>query len=201
MMMAVSEIVLAFPEPITPMRHIRSTLVLGGIESLRSAGLYDRYVATVAPGVREEIEAAVAGMWIPIETGVEHYLACDQLGLSSESAAQLGRGTFDRTKGLLLGTAIGLAKGAGVTPWSFVPHLQRFWLRGMDGGGVQAVKIGPKEARLDVVATPVLRSQYFRAALRGLTCALFELVSRKVYVHEVPGGGAATAIALRAQWV
>lgn len=196
-----SEIVLAFPEPITPMRHIRSTLVHGGIASLRSAGVYDAYVAAVAPGVREEIESAVAGMWIPIETGVEHYLACDRIGLSAESAAQLGRGTFDRTKGLLLGTAIGVAKGAGVTPWSLVPYLQRFWLRGMDGGGVQAVKVGPKEARLDVVACPVLRSQYFRAALRGLTGALFELVSQKVYVHEVAGGGPATAIALRVQWV
>ncbi len=200
-MMAVSEIVLAFPEPITPMRHMRSTLVHGGISSLRSAGLYDTYVATVAPGVREEIEGAVAGMWIPIETAVEHYLACDRLGLSSESAAQLGRGTFDRTKGLLLGTAIGLARGAGVTPWTLAPYVQRFWLRGMDGGGVQAVKIGPKEMRLDVVACPVLRSHYFRAALRGLTGALFELVSRKVYVQEVPGGGPETAIALRAQWV
>jgi hypothetical protein len=140
-------------------------------------------------------------MWIPIETAVEHYLACDRLGLSAESAAQLGRGTFDRTKGLLLGTAIGLAKTAGVTPWTLAPYVQRFWLRGMDGGGVQAVKIGPKEIRLDVVACPVLRSQYFRAALRGLTGALFELVTQKVYAHEVPGRGPETAITLRVQWV
>jgi hypothetical protein len=196
-----SEIVLAFPEPILPVRHIRSTLVQGGIASIRAGALYDAYVAAVAPGVRQEIETAVAGMWIPVDTAVAHYVACDQLGLSSESAAQLGRATFDRTKGLLLGTAIGVAKGAGVTPWSLVPYLQRFWLRGLDGGGIQAVKVGPKEMRMDVVGCPLFRSQYFRAALRGLTGALFELVTQKSYVHQVPGGSPDTAIALRAQWV
>ncbi len=192
-----SEIVLAFPEPIPPTRHVRSTLMQGGIATLKGNGLYERYVTVVAPAVRAEIEAAVAGMWIPVETALAHYLACDNLGLSAESEAQLGRGTFERTKGLLLGTAIGIAKGAGVTPWSLAPHLQRIWFRGLDGSGVQAVKVGPKEMRVNIVACPLLRSHYFRAALRGLSGGLFELVSQKVYVHEVPGGGPETAIALR----
>ena len=195
------EIVLAFPAPILPTRHIRSTLIQGGLASIKALGAYDAYVATVAPAVREEIEGSVAGMWIPVETAVAHYLACDKLGLSADSAAQRGRVTFERTKGLLLGTAIGLARSAGVTPLSFAPYLQRFWLQGIDGGAVQAVKVGPKEMRLDVVACPLLRSHYFRAALRGLTGGLFELVSQKVYVQEVGGGGPETAIALRVQWV
>ncbi len=173
----------------------------GGIASLKGNGQYERYVTLVAPAVRAEIEGAVAGMWIPVDTAVAHYLACDHLGLSSESAAQLGRGTFERTKGMLLGTAIGIAKGAGVTPWSLAPHLQRIWFRGLDGSGVQAVKVGPKEMRLSVVACPLLKSHYFRAALRGLVGGLFELFSQKVYAHEVPGTGAETAIALRVQWV
>jgi hypothetical protein len=195
------EIVLAFPEPIAPVRHVRSTLLHGGLASLKAGGHYDAYVAAAPIAVREEIESAVAGMWIPVQTAVAHYLACDAMGLSAESAAQLGRGTFDRTKGLLLGTAIGVARTMGVTPMSYAPHLQRFWLRGLDGGGLQAVKTGPKELRIDVVGCPLLRSTYFRAGLRGLTTSLFELVSRKVYVQEVPGGGPETAIALRAQWV
>jgi hypothetical protein len=196
-----SEIVLAFPEPIAPLRHVRSTLMQGGIASMKAGGVYDAYVAAVPTAVREEIEGAVAGMWIPVETAVTHYLSCEGLGLSSESAAQRGRATFANTKGLLLGTAIGLAKGVGVTPWTFAPYLQRFWMRGLDGGGVQAVKVGPKEMRINVVGCPLLRSHYFRGALRGLTGGLLELVSQKVYVNEVPGGGPDTAIALRAQWV
>jgi hypothetical protein len=195
------EIVLAFPEPIVPMRNVRSTLIQGGLASIKALGAYDAYVATVAPAVREEIEGSVAGMWIPVETAIAHYLACDELGLSADSAAQRGRVTFERTKGMLMGTAIGLARSAGVTPLTFAPYVQRFWLRGIDGGAVQATKVGPKEMRLDVVACPLLRSQYFRAALRGLTGSLMELVSRKVYVQEVGGSGPETAITLRVQWV
>ena len=183
------------------MRHQRSTLVQSGIESLRAAGLYDAYVAAVAREVREEIERAVAGMWIPIETTIAHYMACDRLGLSAESAARLGRSTFDRSKGLLLGTAVALARSAGVNPWTFMPHLQRFWMRGFDGGGIQAVQLGPKEARIEVVASPILKSAYFRSALRGLTTALFELVTQKVYVHADTRPGPETAIVFRAQWV
>jgi hypothetical protein len=195
------DVVLAFPEPIPPLRHVRSTLVLGGIASLEAAGLLDAYAEVSPPDVRAAVQSAVAGMWLPVETAVAHYLACDRLGLSSESAATLGRGTFGRTKGLLLGTAIGLARGAGVTPWTLIPHLQRFWLRGMDGGGVRALRLGPKEARLDVLACPLFESQYFRGAYRGLAQSLFELVCQKAYAHEQRLGDPRSSTSLRMQWV
>src|ERR1700692_4657296 len=143
-------VLLELPSPLAPMRNVRSTLILGGLASLRAAGLGEAYDAVSPVEVRRVLESSVAGMWIPVETAVAHYLACDKLGVSAESAAQLGRGTFQRTKGLLLGTAIGLAKGAGVTPRTLIPHLQRFWLRGIDGGGVRAIEVGPKEVRIDV---------------------------------------------------
>jgi hypothetical protein len=195
------EVVLAFPEPLRPLRHVRSTLLLGGIASLTAAGLLEAYTSVVPAEVRSTIQSSVAGMWIPVETAVEHYLACDRLGLSSESAAKIGRGTFERTKGLLLGTAISLARGVGVTPWTLFPHLQRFWLRGNDGGGVRVIKLGPKEVRVDVVACPLFESRYYRAAYRGLTTSLVELVSRKAYAHELRSDhDEDSAFSVRMQW-
>jgi hypothetical protein len=165
------------------------------------AGLKDPYLAVVPPDVWSVIESAVAGMWIPVETALAHYMACDRIGLSSESAAALGRGTFERTKGMLLGTAVGLAKSVGVTPWSLVPHLQRFWLRGNDGAGVSAVKLGPKEVRIDVVGSPLFRSRYYRGAYRGIAMSLFELVAQKAYAHEVRRSRDEDSLSLRVQWV
>jgi hypothetical protein len=195
------EVVLAFPEPIPPMRHVRSTLLLGGLASLEAAGLFDAYAAVVPEHVRTAIQTSVAGMWLPIEIGILHYVSYDRLGLSSESSAALGRAVFARTKGLLLGTAIGLARTAGVTPWTLMPHLQRFWLRGMDGGGVRAIKVGPKEAKVDVFACPLFESHYFRAALRGLAGSLFELVAEKVYVHDLQLSSSQHNVSMRVQWV
>jgi hypothetical protein len=197
----IHEVVLAFPEPIKPLRHVRSTLLLGGMASLTAAGLLEAYTSVAPAEVRAAIQSSVAGMWIPVQTAVAHYLACDRLGLSSDSVAKIGRGTFERTKGLLLGTAIGLARGVGVTPWTLIPHLQRFWLRGNDGGGVRAVKLGPKEVRVDVVACPLFKSRYYRAAYRGLTASLIELVSRKAYAHEhAPDDGEDGTLSVRLQW-
>jgi hypothetical protein len=195
------EVILAFPELIRPIQNVRSTLLQGGLASIFEAGLKDAYLAVVPPEVRSVLESAVAGMWIPVETALGHYMACDRLGLSSESMVGLGRGTFERTKGMLLGTAVGLAKSVGVTPWSLAPHLQRFWLRGNDGGGVRAVKLGPKELRIDVVANPLYRSRYYRGAYRGIATSLFELVAQKAYAHELRRGNEEDALSLRVQWV
>jgi hypothetical protein len=195
------EIVLPFPEPILPTKHIRSTLLKGGLESLQAAGFGEAYAAISPPEVQSAIASAVAGMWLPVELAVTHYAACDELHLSNDSCAQLGRATFERTKGMLLGAATGMAKSAGVTPWTMMPHLQRFWHRGYDGGGLRATRRGPKEVDVDIVDCPVLRSRYFRAALRGLFTVLLELVCEKAYVHERPFGDAPSSGGMRAQWV
>jgi hypothetical protein len=195
------DVLLALPHPMPPVRNVRSTLMLGGLASLEAGGFMDAYAAAAPIEVRTAIQTSVAGMWIPLETALAHYMTCDRIGISSDSAAKLGRSTFARTKGLLLGTAIGIAKTAGVTPWSLMPYLQRFWQRGIDGGGVQALRLGPKEAQLDLIACPLFRSHYFRGALRGLTTNLFELVCRKAYFHERRVDDPNMAISFRVQWV
>ncbi len=174
---------------------------MGGLASIEAAGLLDAYTAVSPPDVRTAIQSAIAGMWIPVDIAVAHYLACDRMGVSSDTAAKLGRSTFARTKGLLLGTAVAVARGAGVTPWSLLQHGQRFWLRGNDGGGVRVLKVGPKEARVDIVGSPLWESRYFRAAYRGLVAALVQLVAQAAFAHEIPGGTSNTSIAVRVQWV
>lgn len=195
------EIVLPFPEPIPVLKHVRSTLLIGGVDSLRAAGLAESYTAVAPPDVQSAIAAAVAGMWLPLDLAIAHYRACDALGLSNDSAIQLGRETFARTKGLLLGAATGLARGTGVTPWTLIPHLQRFWMRGNDGGGVRAVKKGPKEVEVHIAGCPLVASRYYRAAFRGLFGELLELVCDKAYVHERAFGDPANSTGMRAQWV
>ena len=38
---------------------------------------------------------AVAGVWLPLDTALAYYAACDSLGLSSDTVAKLGGRTFD----------------------------------------------------------------------------------------------------------
>jgi hypothetical protein len=85
------EVVLELPSPMPPARHVRSTLMLGGLASLEAGGFWEAYCAAVPPEVRTTIQASIAGMWIPMETALAHYRACDHIGVSSDSAAKLGR--------------------------------------------------------------------------------------------------------------
>jgi hypothetical protein len=195
------EVLLAFPESIRPIAHVRSTLLLGAIDSLRDAGHGDAYFAALSPSLREAIATMVAGMWIPIDVAHAHYAACDTLGIPGEAATQIGRGTFAHTKGVLLGAAVGLARGVGVNPCTLAPHFQRFWLRGNDGGAIRAILKGPKEMQVDVVECPLLRSRYYRGALRGVFTGVMELVAQKVYMQERRTPHSDTAIAYRVQWV
>jgi hypothetical protein len=193
------EVVLALPSPVRPMTRVRSTLVMASIETVRQRGHFDEYERALAPAHKEEILGAIAAMWLSVDAGKAHYAACDALGLSPEQQVLAGRSTFDGARGTLLGTAVGLARGAGVTPWQVMPLLQRAWDRGMDGGGVTVVRVGPKEAHVDVVQCALFVSPYMRNGLRGLLAAIVELFSSRAYVTERKRPGPAS-VHYRAQW-
>ena len=195
------DVVLPFPEAVLPVRHMRSTIILTSLLSLRDAGQFDRYAEALPLEHHGAVLNAVAGVWIDVAHAAAHYAACDTLGLSSERQMELGRETFARTKGAIYGTSVQLAQTAGVTPWSVLPHFQRFWLRGLDGGGVQVVKLGPKEADISVRDCSLVRIAYFRNAMRGIVTGMLALFCRQAYLRELPSGRAPRdLVGFRAQW-
>lgn len=194
-------IVLDFPPQCGPVRHARSTIILGSIAALRDAGHFDRYRAALPAEHRDELVQAVAGVWIPVDIAMSHYRSCEALGLSPEAEAALGRATFARSGGTIFGTITRLAKGVGVTPWTLLPQLQRFWDRGYDGGGIRVLKVGPKEARLDLVQCAMSEHRYYRNALRGLLQAVLQLFCTRSFVQEIANPRRPRhTVALRAQW-
>jgi hypothetical protein len=198
---ATGEIVLAFPARINPVRNVRSTLLMGAMASLKSAGHFEAYCKAVAPAHRDVLLRAVAGTWIPGDTAMAHYVACDSLELSADVEAKLGGATFDRVRGTLLGTMLQLANGVGVTPWTLLGQIQRFWDRAYDGAGIQVRRLGPKDAHVDVVQCPFAETHYHRNALRGLFRAVVHLFCQQAYVQERKGYRAPGTMAFRAQWV
>ena len=93
-----------------------------------------------------------------------------------------------------------LAKGAGVTPLTVMPHFQRFWNRAFDGGGIALYSIGPKEVRLEGQKVPLYEIPYFRSAVRGLVEGVLDLFCAKIYVSDRPGKRALGTMSYRVQW-
>ena len=195
-------IVLPFPSPIVEARHVRSTVLLSSLAASRAAGHFDQYVEALPLEFHDAILNTVAGVWLPMTVAVAHYGAFESLGLSPDAQAAMGRETFERSKGTLLGTAVRLAQNAGVSPWTVLPHFQRFWMRSYDGGGIRVTQIGPKEAHVDVVAFELLQFGYYRNALAGLISGVLGLFSPRVYVKAPrTAPRAAREASFRAQWV
>lgn len=197
------EVVLPFsPESASTPKttQFRSTWVVASRRALQEHGHHERYVELLAGEHKREILESVAGTWLEMRVVRAHYEACDRLGLTSQEQLAMGRAVGDRAQGNLLATAVRLAQGAGVTPWTVFPQFDRLWRRGANGGAVAVVKLGPKEARLDVRGCELFDVPYFRTAFRGVLLGIVGLFCQRVYVHDVTPRAAGTA-AFRFQWV
>lgn len=196
-----AEVILALPERFEVIANVRSTLLIASVASITAAGYADAYFAALPTQFHATLRDAVAGVWMPVEVAMAHYSACSAIGLPREALARIGRTVGEKTQGTLLGTAVRMAREAGVTPWTVLPQFQRFWNRAYDGGGIAVYKLGPKEARLEVYKAPPLDTTYYRTALGGLAAGVIELFCTRAYVHERPGARAPASAVFRAQWV
>lgn len=168
--------------------------------SIRDAGYDAQYRAALSREHQAVIFEAVAGMWIPIESAVAHYNACATLGLSHDAQLALGRVAGRGVQSTILGTAVRMAREAGISPWAVMPHFQRFWGRAFDGGAVYLEKRGPKEAHLEVHKSPQADCSYWRAALCGLGMGMLELFCRKSYMLETTKKRSGGFAQFRIQW-
>jgi hypothetical protein len=180
--------------------HVRSTLLLSSVQSLRSQGLFERFSSHIEPKLRDVIVMSAAGVWLPMDVGLAHYRACDALGLTLGDQVQMGHQVGQRVQGNVLGLLIKTAKGAGVTPWMVLGQVARLWDRVFHGGAGPCVKeFGPKEAHVELVGLPLLGVAYFRNAYRGTFQAGLELFCTKAYVSEI-GTRSDTSTTFRVSW-
>jgi hypothetical protein len=183
---------------VAPPRNIRSTLVASSLRSLRDRGRYEDYLGVLEASWRELPGLATPGAWLPIEAGLAHYHACDRLGFTVGEQHDIGCEVGKRIHGTFLGTMIRGAKGAGVTPWTALGQARRLYDRLFDGGACAVTKHGPKDARMELVANPLVTIPYFRNAIRGLWQVALEFFCSKAYITET--GRDDTSYRVRISW-
>jgi hypothetical protein len=203
--LAIDELVTPLPEPratLPEATRVRSTLLLSSLQSLRTRGLFERYVAVIDEAHREAMLEAVAGAWLPMAVGIAHYRACDALELTAEEEAAIGRDVNLRVQGTVLDLVLRTARGAGVTPWAILGSLGKLWTRTFDGGGgVEVRKTGPKDARVELVGLPLLAVPYFRHAFRGVFQGGLAPFCQRAYVRESVEEATDASAVFRLAWV
>ena len=196
------ETVLAFPGPRAFVRRAteyRSTWIVSSLQTLRERGHFDDYNQHLKTH-RETILGSVAGVWLSMEIPRAHYEACEALGLDADEQFTMGLAVGERAQGSLLATVVKTARGAGVTPWTILPLVDRLWRRGANGGAAAVFRLGPKEARCEFVGCELFDIPYFRHAFRGVLHGIAVKFCAKHYVHDVATRATGEAI-FRMQWV
>jgi hypothetical protein len=196
-----AEVIAPFPRSLPAVRHVRSTILVASVDNLRHLGYFDAYLPHLPEQHRPVVLESVAAMWVPIDAAHAHYAAIDALALPPSVQVSMGRRAMDRVGRTLLGTSLSVAKQVGATPWTILPHVQRFWDRGYDGGGLAVAKLGPKEARIDVAEFSLCTTEFYRHALMGWVASLTELFCSKAYVHAKGAPHGPHSFSVRVQWV
>jgi hypothetical protein len=181
--------------------EVRGTLIVSSVTMLRERGLLERYRGAVSPDLRDRILEVTAASWVPVGYIVAHYEACDRFDFTTTELIALGREFTQKLHRPIIEVVLRLAGAAGVTPWTLAEQLPRIWDRMYRGGSVEATKLGPKEARIDIRGFPCAHIRYSRVAWRGVLLGGTELFSQRAFVAEIPSRCNSTSLAYRVSWV
>jgi hypothetical protein len=190
------------PEDVTPVTHVRGTLLAASREQLRAAGHFARYESFLPPQSRPELDAALAGTWLPIDLAHDHYAAVDHLGLTEPEIREMTEEVSRKLSGAFMQTMSSTLRTSGLTPWDVVPFYDKVWRRLFVGGAFGIAKVGPKDARFVIVGHPLVKHRYHRIGLsRHLVIGVQFLVAKRAYVRELRLDVSAGRSDFLLQWV
>jgi hypothetical protein len=198
------EVHLPFPSPRKEMvplaTQFRSTWLTSSLRAIKDRQRLDEYLSHLPKPLHDIVLNSVAGVWLPIEVAIAHYDACDALHFTNFELLAIGREVHTPAPASVFGLLVKLATGAGATPWTALSQFNRLWERVWIGGGVGVFKLGPKEARLELVGWPCSRSNYIRHAMRGVVSGMLEMFCTKAYMTDLPRYCTPNTLGYRCAW-
>jgi hypothetical protein len=188
------------PTSLTVITHVRTTLLVSSLGTLREAGMLERYNERLAPNARPEMRSLLAGAWAPTYLAEAHYLACEALGIPAVQQFELGRSVGLKIDKTIAGTALAAAKTVGATPWLFLTQIGRLYPRLVMGGGIACYRVADKEAILEHHKATLFHIPYFRNAYRGAITGICERFCTKAYVKPRDASEDGMRISFRVSW-
>jgi hypothetical protein len=167
---------------------IRGMLIQSRLKLLKDAGYFEDYLARLHQSYQDSILNALASSWVPVETGIAHFNALDEMQLSdaqiSHMAEPLGAGLFES----LFATLVRAARnsGAEIGVWFGLKQSDRVFGRMYQGGGCKVSQIGPKDAIVEINGLPYANSRCFRVAHCGFLRGVFSVTTKACVCKVIP---------------
>jgi hypothetical protein len=185
-----------------PVLAVRTLMLQSSLAQLRQQGHFDLYASFMAKDVLEQLCSEVAPGWIPVELALAHYEACDNLMLTPEQVAQLGRSTGDRLMETTFGTLTKRSREPDFEVWAVAEQLHRIWGRLYQGGSVQVTRLSSRDQLIELFGFTLNRSLYYRYGNLAVVAQMFAGLGLKIAAAKIASYSAARdECAIRLSWL
>jgi hypothetical protein len=186
-----------------PPTDLRGTVLAASFQLVRMQGREQAYFSALARDLHEAIRFVDPLTWVPLEVARAHFRAMQATFPEPTRQVENGRMASERTQKTYLQTVVRALHGSGqVTALDFikrVPSAVERMLR--NGGGVSVFSLGPKDARVEMHAHPLVETDYIRNSWQGMIEAGLSLVTRRAFVRQDRRFGTSDRFAFDIAWV
>ncbi|AKF05954.1 hypothetical protein [Sandaracinus amylolyticus] len=196
-------VILAPRSPVPPNSHLRGTVLANSMRQVEERGVADAYWATLAAEHVKAMRELVATSWVPVEVALAHYQAMSVLIPDAAEQVAIGRESAARVQNAYIETLLRAmrASGAGVSMELVLAQAQKVFDRVMIGGSAAVYKTGMKDARIECLGTRMVQAPYFRNGWQGWFESSLGLVTRRVFLKQIPEMLNAEHMAFAVSWV
>lgn len=180
--------------------HVRGSLVVSSLQTLREAGLFERYLACLPPEHHDTILFALASSWLPRDVVMTHYAACDAMHLDERELSMIAQRVCNRIMGTFVSTLLRGARPAGSNVAAYaLPAYPRIYDRMLQGGRVKIHLTGMKDAVIETSGIAMFRYRYFRLGYASLVRGTGLMLTKVFHARELSATDTSTKLAL--SWV
>jgi hypothetical protein len=163
-----------------PLTAVRRMLIHSSIRELQQMGYYERYRDLILPQSLARISELIGPGSMPVELALEHYQACDQLGLSDEQTYTAGLRAGENIGDALMVASKQLGSSTERSAWDMIGAFYRMSRRIYEGGSSQYVKLGPNMLQIENRLNPLFSVRYYRVAYGGFIHRAFSKIGIEV---------------------
>ena len=186
-----------------PPTDLRGTVLAASFQLTRMQGQEVAYFAALPCELHDTIRWVDPLTWVPLDVARAHFRAMERAFPDPAQQVENGRMASERTQKAYLQTVVRALHGSGhVTALDFIKRIPAAVERMLrNGGGVSVFSLGPKDARVEMHAHPLVETDYIRNSWQGMFEAGIGLAARRCFVRQDRRFATEDRVAFEISWV
>jgi hypothetical protein len=170
--------------PVSPVRHVKGSLLYNSYRQIVACGHEARYVALAGEEFVMMLRTTSSAAWVPADVAHQHYSNVNSMQLAPAEIQSLAESAVSALNGIFLQTLSRASRVLGANAETALRMSVKVWPRLYDGGAVSVERTGPGAGTINFHQLPLMRVPYFRLANGVYIRAVLRLLGDDVRVRE-----------------